>query len=434
MKIKFDSNLEFQREMIESIAGIFEGQNICNNLLSVSHPSGWRSYGLKKNSITFNAIKHMPDSVWQVERITMNNKFDPKKPHNDLDLLPPKINFESPKLFKQLIKTHKVLAELKGYSEKLPNKKIILNSIILQEAKDSSEVENIVTTHDKLYKALSVNDINIDAQTKEVLDYRKALFTGFDLIQKNNILTSNMLIKIQESIEENTAGFRKLPGTTLANAQTGEVMYTPPDNYSDIARLMSNLENFINTDDDEIDPLIKLALIHYQFESIHPFYDGNGRTGRIINVLYLVLKDLLKEPFLYLSSYIIKNKSEYYRLLRNVTKEDNWEEWVFFILTAIEETSEKTLITSQRIMTLFENVSAKIYKDFPKIYSKELVKILFTNVYTRISDLVDNGIASRNIASNYLQELSPEILTKEKVGRETIYINKGLYDLFKNMH
>lgn len=364
----------------------------------------------------------------------MKIKFDPKRPHNDLDLLPPKINFESPTLLKQLIKTHKILAELKGYSEKLPNKNIILNSIVLQEAKDSSEIENIVTTHDKLYKALSVKGVKVDAQTKEVLDYRRALFTGFDLIQKDNILTSNMLIEIQESLEENKAGFRKLPGTTLANAQTGEVMYTPPDNYQDISRLMSNLDNFINTDDEEIDPLIKIAIIHYQFESIHPFYDGNGRTGRIINVLYIVLKDLLKEPFLYLSSYIIKNKSEYYRLLRNVTKENNWEEWILFMLISIEITAEKTLRTSQKVMDLFENVSTKIHEDFPKFYSKELVEILFSNVYTRISDLVDNGIASRNIASNYLQQLSPDILTKEKVGRETIYINKGLYGLFKNMH
>ncbi len=364
----------------------------------------------------------------------MKEKFNPNKPYNTLEILPPKIDFESPKIFKQLIKTHRILAELKGYSEKLPNKNIILNSIVLQEAKDSSEIENIVTTHDNLFKALSVKDIKIDTQTKEVLDYRKALFTGFNLIKEKGILTSNMLIKIQEEIEANNAGFRKLPGTTLSNASTAEVMYTPPDNYNDIVRLMSNLENFINTDTDEIDPLIKLALIHYQFEAIHPFYDGNGRTGRIINVLYLVLKDLLKEPFLYLSSYIIQNKSEYYKLLRNVTKEEAWEEWILFILTAIERTSEQTLETSQKVINLFEKVSNKIQNEFPKIYSKELVEILFSNVYTKISNLVDNNIASRNIAANYLKKLSPEILRKEKVGRETIYINKELYTLFKNKH
>jgi len=194
---------------------------------------------------------------------------------------------------------------------------------------------------------------------------------------------------------------------------------------------MANLEKFINNDDDEIDPLIKLALIHYQFEAIHPFYDGNGRTGRIINVLYLVLKDLLKEPFLYLSSYIIKNKSAYYNLLKNVTTDNQWEEWILFMLITIEKTSEKTLDMSQKVMELFAKVSEQIKENHRKIYSKELVEVLFSNVYTRISDLVDNHIASRNIASKYLQALEPEILRKESIGREAIYINIELFELFK---
>ena len=195
---------------------------------------------------------------------------------------------------------------------------------------------------------------------------------------------------------------------------------------------MANLEKFINNDDDEIDPLIKLALIHYQFEAIHPFYDGNGRTGRIINVLYLVLKDLLKEPFLYLSSYIIKNKSAYYNLLKNVTTDNQWEEWILFMLITIEKTSEKTLIMSQKVMELFAKVSEQIKEDHPKIYSKELVEVLFSNVYTKISDLVDSGLASRNSASKYLKLFEPDVLESKKIGRETIFINKGLYRLFKN--
>lgn len=359
-------------------------------------------------------------------------KICPKSPYNSLPLLPPKKTFESKEIFKQLINTHRALAELKGYSEKLPNMSLIVNSIVLQEAKDSSEIENIITTHDDLYKAISLNNFKSSHEAKEVLKYQKALFTGHRLIIKNKILTSNMIIEIQQVIEENRAGFRKVPGTTLMNDKTGDVMYTPPDNIDDIIRLMSNLEKFLNDTQDDLDPLLKLAIQHYQFEAIHPFYDGNGRTGRIINVLYLVLCDLLKEPFLYLSSYLIKNKSTYYRLLRGVTYNDAWEDWIMFMLIAIEKTSLQTLEMSYKIVDAINTVAEMIRNNHPKIYSKELVEILFSKVYTKISDLVEMKIASRNIASQYLKELEPHILISKKIGRETLYINRILFDLLKS--
>ena len=218
----------------------------------------------------------------------MEKPYNPKTPNNDLNPLPPKNFIITDMLYRQLIKTHKILAELKGYSELLPNKNIILNSIMLQEAKDSSEIENIITTHDELYQAIASKGENKTA-VKEVLNYRTALFKGMELIKSKGFLSTNMIIEIQQEIEGNRAGIRKLPGTTLANDKTGEIMYTPPDNETTIRNLLKNLEEFINSDNDEIDPLVKLAMAHYQFEAIHPFYDGNGRTGRIINVLYLVL-------------------------------------------------------------------------------------------------------------------------------------------------
>lgn len=361
----------------------------------------------------------------------MTLAVDPHIAFNNLALLPPKKTFENKEIYKQLIKTHRALAELKGYSEKLPNKTIILNSIVLQEAKDSSEIENIITSHDDLYKALTLKNFKGSSEAKEVLKYRKALFIGQGLIKEKQILSTNMIIEIQQVIEDNRAGLRKLPGTTLMNDKTGEVMYTPPDNYDDIIRLMKNFEIFLNNRYDEIDTLIKLAILHYQFEAIHPFYDGNGRTGRIINVLYLVMNDLLKEPFLYLSSYIIKNKSKYYNLLRRVTFYEEWEEWIMFMLTAIEETSLQTLKMSYKIVDSLSFVSEKIKSNHPHIYSKEFVEILFSNVYTKISDLVDNGIASRNIAAKYLKELEPDILKSEKIGRETLYINQVLFEILK---
>ena len=215
--------------------------------------------------------------------------FKPEKPYNQLPLLPPKIELETPVVMKQLVKSHKALAELKGYAKILPNEDVLLHSIILQEAKDSSAIENIVTTHDELFQGLTLNQ-NLSPQVKEVLNYRSALLEGFGALKKRGVLSANGIITIQERLECNRAGIRKLPGTALKNDRTGKIVYTPPDNPDAIQRLIKNLEEYLNTALGKTDPLIKMAVAHYQFESIHPFYDGNGRTGRIINVLYLILE------------------------------------------------------------------------------------------------------------------------------------------------
>jgi Fic family protein len=366
----------------------------------------------------------------------MKNKFDPQVPNNNLPPLPPEAEIESKAILRQLVRSRQNLAELKGYSSLLPNRDLIVNSIVLQEAKDSSEIENIVTTSDELYRAIASPSSNIDPRVKEVFKYRTALWKGYKLVSKHSLLTSNIICEVQEELEGNRTGFRKLPGTVLANEQTGQVYYTPPDNNSIIISLMTNLEKYIN-ETDGTDPLVRMAIMHYQFEAIHPFYDGNGRTGRIANVLYLVSKDLLDTPFLYLSRYIIRNKNDYYRLLRNVTYEQKWEEWILFMLTAVEHISRETLDLSRSIIKLMDQTGEKISKAAPRIYSHELLSLLFSNVYIRIGHLVDAGLASRNIAASYLKKCESEgILKSLSSGREILYINKSLFKLLKdfNMH
>ena len=356
----------------------------------------------------------------------------PDKPYNSLPTLPPEDFIETDPILRQLINSHKALAELKGYAELLPNKSIVLSSITVKEAKDSSEIENIITTHDELFRSLVMKEKYIKPEVKEVLNYKKALFKGFELLKKHKLLTVNMIVQIQQEIEQNSAGIRKLPGTKLVSDSTGEVLYTPPDNPQVIINLLKNLEEFINTDSDRFDPLTKLAIVHYQFEAIHPFYDANGRTGRILNVLYLVLKGLLNEPFLYLSGYIIKHKPEYYRLLRNVTFNGDWENWVLFILKVIEITAKETLSLSKEIVNAMESVAEQIKTKRPKIYSHDLVELIFSNVYTKISMLEEKKIASRNIASKYLKELSSIGVLKEiKVGKEKFFVNEMLFKILK---
>lgn len=358
----------------------------------------------------------------------------PDLPCNNLPLLPPQAELETKAVLKQAARAHRMLAELKGYAEQLPSKDIILGTITLQEAKDSSEIENIITTKDELYSQLATTRAVDNPAVKEVLAYRRALYKGFDIIKEKELLTVNTIVDIQQELEQNNAGVRKLPGTKLVNDASGEVMYTPPDNESTIHKLLGNLEQFILQADDGIDPLVKLSVMHYQFESIHPFYDGNGRTGRIMNVLYLVMENLLNDPILYLSRYIIRHKPDYYRLLREVTFENNWEEWVLFVLTAVEDTSRFSLELSRRIMAALEEVSALMKAKLPKYYSRELAELLFKNMYTKIGHLVDSGIASRNIAANYLKELEKlGVLQSKKVGREIIFVNKALYDLLQEI-
>lgn len=354
------------------------------------------------------------------------------KPYNDLHLLPPNTEFESKKILKQAIKANRELAHLKGYCSLLPNDSILLSSIILKEATASSEIENIITTQDELYKALISKESKTDPQTKEVLNYRAAVWIGFNEIKEREILSINTILKIQAELEGNNAGIRKVPGTSLMNDATGEIIYTPHSNEAIINKLLANLEQFINIED-ETDSLIKMAIIHYQFESIHPFYDGNGRTGRIINVLYLVLNGLLDSPILYLSSYIIKNKSQYYKLLQEVRTKNNWEEWILYILKAVELTAKDTLSIIESIILLM-NKSMNICREkLPKtIYSKELVELVFMQPYTKISYLVDAGIGERRTASKYLKALEDiGLLESFKLKKEIIYVNKDLFELLK---
>lgn len=360
-------------------------------------------------------------------------KMDNAKPYNDdLALLPPNLDLETKKILNQAIKSNIELARLKGYCSLLPNDSILLSSVILKEAKTSSEIENIITTQDELYIALASNINKVDTNTKEVLNYRSAVWKGFKEQEKRGFISIKTMLDIQEELEQNDAGIRKHPRTSLVNDTTGEIIYTPPDSEEIILKLLRNLEEYINSKD-EIDPLIKMAIIHYQFESIHPFYDGNGRTGRILNVLYLVNKKLIDKPILYLSEYIIRNKNKYYTLLQKVRTENAWEEWILYMLKAIEETSKETLKIISSIVDLMSVTTEECREKLPKTtYSKELVELLFIQPYTKIDFLVSAGVAERRTASKYLKQLEEiGILESFKSWKETIYVNKKLYELLK---
>ena len=346
-------------------------------------------------------------------------------------LLPPEADLETKQVLKRLAGAHRALAELKGFADTMPNKNILINAVTINEAKDSSEIENIITTHDELFKAMSQPNYQNPA-AKEVVNYRTALWKGYEAIKSKQLLTINMMVEIQQNMEKNRAGIRKLPGTVLKNEATGEVVYTPPIGEQEIMALLSNLESYMNNDHDEIDPLIKLAVIHHQFESIHPFYDGNGRTGRIINVLYLVLKELLDSPILYLSQYIIQNKTSYYRLLQEVRTKGLWEEWILFMLDGIESTAVETLKLIKKINSLVEQTAEDILTALPKIYSRELVDLLFFEFYTK-TIYIEKGLRiSRKTAVTYLSALEESgFLTSERIGRERIYLNKRLFEVVR---
>jgi len=359
------------------------------------------------------------------------NKPERAKPFNLLPDLPPKIDLESPVLLKASIKANRLLAELKGYCQTLPDPRLLINTIVVQESKDSSEIENIVTTQDELYRAIvSTDDPHaFSPATKEVLLYREALYHGLDTMQKRG-LTTNALVAIMQKLKNTTEEIRKMPGTKLANPVTGETIYTPPDGEDLIRRKLFALEKFIHDDKEGIDTLIKIALIHYQFEAIHPFSDGNGRTGRILNVLYLVHENLLTLPVLYLSSYIIKNKNLYYKLLREVTEKQNWNEWILFMLTSISETSTFTLQKINAIQKLKDETSAQVKSVLNNSYSRDLLDLLFSFPYVKIKVLEANGIAQRQTASVYLKKLSKAgILRPIKIGKEWYYINYRLMDI-----
>lgn len=346
-----------------------------------------------------------------------------------LGLLPLNQDIETIKVLKSLPAAHASLAELKGIASTIPNQHILINTLGLQEAKDSSAIENIITTHDDLYKS----ELNLDStrlNSKEVQNYISALKKGFEITSKQGIITNKTILKIQEELEQNNAGFRKLPGTTLKNATTGEVVYTPPQDADEIVQLMNNLEQFINDKEmGQYDPLIRMAIIHYQFESIHPFYDGNGRTGRIINILYLIRENLQNLPILYLSSYIIKHKLDYYRLLQEVRDKNNWEEWLLFMIKGVEETSKETIQLIIEIRDLMAQFK-KTLRDNYKFYSQDLLNNLFKHPYTKIEFVINDLNVSRITAANYLNKLAEDgLLQKEKLGTGNYYINKPLFEL-----
>ena len=345
-------------------------------------------------------------------------------PFNDYDL-------KTPRILESLNEASRSLAELKGFANSIPNQYILINAITINEAKDSSEIENIVTTHDSIYKVLTESGFK-DESAKEVVDYRSAIWRGYEIIKEKEFISTNILVELQGMIEHNKAGIRKNPVTKLINSKTGEVIYTPPQDEKEIRDLLKNLEDYINENDD-VDPLIKMALIHYQFESIHPFYDGNGRTGRILNVLYLVLNNLLDSPILYLSNYINKNKDEYYRLFTEFRENSNYEDWIIYILKGIEETSKNTIELIKLIQEEMEAYKQDFITKLPKIYSEELLDSLFYEVYTRINYIEERCHVTRQTAATYLNSLvEAGLLEFEKIGRESIYKNTRLINLLSS--
>ncbi len=344
--------------------------------------------------------------------------------------LPLNVDVETKAVLKSLPAAHAALAELKGIASTIPNQNILINTLGLQEAKDSSAIENIITTHDDLYKS----GLNLDSfkslEAKEVQNYISALKKGFELIKNKGLITNNIIIEIQKELEGNSAGFRKLAGTALKNSSTGDTIYTPPQDINEINKLMANLEKFINDSSMcDYDPIVKMAIIHYQFESIHPFYDGNGRTGRIINILYLIIEKLQNLPILYLSNYIIQNKSDYYRLLQQLRDDENWEEWLLFLIHGIEKSSRETINLIIQIRELMLEYKHKL-RDNYKFYSQYLLNNLFKHPYTKIEFIVNDLNVSRITAANYLNKFADDgILRKERLGTGNYYINEKLFNL-----
>jgi Fic family protein len=348
--------------------------------------------------------------------------------------LPLDQELESRAILKKLAKAHQALAELKGVASSIPNQSILSNTLALQEAKDSSAIENIITTHDDVYQSDSLSQHFVTAAAKEVHAYAAALQNGFERVRKTGLLTNNDILDIQASIENNRAGFRRLPGTALKNDLTGETVYTPPTP-NEIEPLMREFERFINDDGlIDWDPLTKMAIMHHQFESIHPFYDGNGRTGRILNILYLVKEGLLKSPILYLSRFINQHKSEYYRLLQAVRDTGEWESWVLFMLEGVEQTSLQTTTLTLGIKELMLSYKHKMRDEAPKIYSQDLINNLFRHPYTKIDFVVNELGVHRNTAMRYLEEaVRMGLLSKHKIGKDNFYLNDALFQLLLNV-
>lgn len=353
--------------------------------------------------------------------------------------LPLSFDIESKEVLRQLNSANRKLAELRGIAQTIPNENILINTLALQEAKDSSEVENIITTQDNLYKAeLSFNPASIHAAEKEVMNYREALLIGYSQVKTGKVLSLNIIKDIQQHLVFNRAGFRTVPGTTLKN-DDGDIVYIPPQDAIQVAESMDNLEKYINDNSlCDLDPLIKMAIIHHQFESIHPFYDGNGRTGRIVLILYLVTSDLLDLPVLYLSRYITRNKAEYYRLLQTVRdnsgdNSNEWIDWVLFMLKGVEQTATETICMVKGMSKLMAEFKKVLRPLFGKQYRHELLNNLFFHPYTKVEFLERDMMITRQTAAKYLDRIvGTGLLTKMKIGKSNYYINNGLYNLFLN--
>lgn len=350
-------------------------------------------------------------------------------PFNSLPDLPPVADVVTSAVLKKAIVASRSLAELKGSCLRLPRPEILLNTVILQESKDSSAIENIVTTQDALYQAILNPSDRMPSEVKEVLRYREALYSGIEELGRTPVFKASMTVKIMQRLRGiSGAGYRTQPGTTLSNPSTRRVIYTPPEPVH-IRDKMNAWERFVNVDE-QFDPIIKMALMHYQFEAIHPFSNGNGRTGRILNVLYLMQQGLLTQPVLYHSSYIIQHKSDYYRTLREVTEYDRWEPWILFMLEAVAETSQSTLRFIEQMLTLKEEMLVAIRHISQKMPAYELNELLFSYPYVKVKTLIDRGLGTRPTVSNYLDQLAKQnLLVIVRVGRENYFVNHRLMEL-----
>ncbi len=354
--------------------------------------------------------------------------WTPDQPYNDLPPLPPEVDLESRAILKGCITARAALSQVLQAGDLLPNPAILINTIPLLEAQASSEIENIVTTADRLFRyAGQLNQA--DPATKEALRYRAALYHGFEALKSRPLCTS-IAVDVCREIKGVALDVRKTPGTKLVNDGTGAVIYTPPEGEQLIRNLLKNIETFIHADSG-IDPLIKMAVMHYQFEAIHPFIDGNGRTGRVLNLLYLIDAGVLNLPILYLSGYIIRNKREYYQRLLAVTSQGDWEGWILYMLRAIEETAQWTIRQVRAIRSLIDETANQVKAEAPQLYSTELIETIFVQPYCRIGNLVEAGIAKRETASRRLRQLAElGILQETRAGREKLFINVKLLNLF----
>lgn len=349
--------------------------------------------------------------------------FDPRQPYNALPPLPPAADIESRAILKACIGAHKALAELKGTGDLIPNQSVLINTIPILEAQASSEIENIVTTTDRLFRLANDPKTQTDAATKEALRYRGALSAGFQAIADRPITTA-LAVELCRIIKGVDIDIRATPGAALRNDVTGEIVYTPPDGEARLRDMLANWERFIH-DAEDIDPLIRMAVMHYQFEAIHPFTDGNGRTGRVLNILYLVEKGLLSLPVLYLSRHIIRNKPDYYRLLRHVTEAQAWEPWILYMLTAVEKTATWTTTKIRAIRDLMDLTADRMRRDAEAAYSRDLCDLIFSQPYTRVANVVDAGLAHRETASKRLRALAAAgFLEEMKVGRDKLFLNR----------